>query len=253
MAATEALAWLRSELPSETADLRFADDDHVLDELLAWAPAGQTITAFDEDCHAIQLTRNERTLDGPFHVRTTTTPTAKTISTDSISFGRGVTLTCGSDKRYERTNGGWTLASESATGCDQTVGHRLSEVTADTASYDGVDAEITIHCGVRHDRARRCSDGVTRTCSTCDGVALDIASREGGFKKSAPSAITAAPAGADVVDCSMPCPIDVRSAKIARANVALAHAHLATTRPTHPLLYRTLAACRARPRAHDGP
>jgi hypothetical protein len=248
MDAAAAWAWLRSELPSETASFRLDDDGQALGSLLAWAPANGTVTAFDGTCRPVQLARNEATLDGDIDVHTKIAGSTKSVSGDSISFGTRVTMTCGFDQTYERADGGWALVQQSATGCDQDVGHRLSGVSADAASYDAVDAELENHCGARRDVAQHCSDGTSRTCSSCERLAFDVSSREGHFHEAKGTIVAKDAKATESVDCSRPCPPDERGANIGPANAALARARLETIRPERPLLFRTIAACRAWPR-----
>lgn len=246
MGANEAWAWLRSELPAETANFRMADD-HALGALLAWAPVDGTITAFDAGCRPLKLARGESSLDGDINVHTTITGSTKAVSGESISFGRRVTVTCGFDQTYERADGGWSLVQQGATGCDHDLGHRLSGVSDDAASYDAVDAEIQIHCAARHERVQQCSNGTSRTCSSCDRIGFDVSSREGHSRGVSPRVLMHDPAPGQTVDCAQPCPPDDRAAKIGPANAALAQAPLETIRADHPLLFRTMAACRASP------
>ncbi|MCK9459844.1 MAG: hypothetical protein M0R80_09430 [Proteobacteria bacterium] len=107
MTFAEALAWLRAELPEESARLRpFEEDDGLLDRLLDWAPPEGTIDVYDRSCRKLELTRNESSLDGSIHLKTVTRGRTKTVSGDSISFAGYVTVVCGFQNEYERTASG---------------------------------------------------------------------------------------------------------------------------------------------------
>ncbi len=238
---------LGAALPDETADLRPSRDDGRLERLLAWAPADGTVTVFDRACRPLRVARNERSLDGDVHVKAIVRGRTKTVSGDTIELGWDVTLVCGFDVTYERNaSGRWVETASGATGCADTVGHALSEVTDTAAWWGGASVAVAVKCGHRREEVQRCLDGSERTCATCERLAIELDSPEGRFHTA--SAVTAVriPAGAGPVDCALLCPADARGAKIAAANAALAGADLEQVGlEKHPTLFRTRAACRA--------
>lgn len=253
MSPQDAWAWVRTERPEEAAHLRPSAAAAQLERLLAWAQPGGTVTVFDRACRPLRLTRNEATLDGDIHVRTRVLGDRKTVHGDSIAFGHGITVTCGYDLDYERTRGGkWRQAGVAATGCDTTIGHQLSEVTATAAWYGGTAVTVQVSCTSRREEAQRCLDGSTRTCAACDRIGLDVQSRESGHGSA--GVALRVPASGAPVDCSTPCPPDVRSAKVAAVNVALRGASLERIGlERHPTLFRTRAACEAYREQHEIP
>jgi hypothetical protein len=249
----EAWAWLRAELKEETAALRpIAAADRLLDRLLDWAAPDAALTVYDRRCRPLKLARNEASLDGDIHLKSVIRGKRKTVSGDSISFTDYITVVCGFDNDYERAaDGTWVEAGVSVTGCADTVGHRLSEVTETAAWYGGATVTLFAKCVARREEEQRCGDGSTRVCSSCERIGMEVDSRDGRFH-SAIGAVTArAPAGPEPFDCAIPCPRDERGATLQRVSAALAGVEmLQTGLEDHPTLFRTRAACRDYAKRH---
>lgn len=247
----EAWAWLREQLPEATANLRPAGDDRRLDELLSWAAPDGTITLYDRACRKLALTRNERSLDGDIHVKEIVRGNTRTVSGESISFGWTITVLCGFDNEYQRTEtGAWQETASSATGCATTVGHNLSEVTGTEVWYGGAALQLSAVCVMRHEKTQRCLDGSQQTCSSCERLGLEIESSDLHHRTTTAVGATRMFAGPEPVDCPA-CPADERTTKLAAVNAALKGAALERVDlERHPTLFRTRAACRAYRKRH---
>jgi len=252
MPIAEAWAWLRAELPEETSRLRpIEETDALLERLLAWAAPDATFDVFDRSCRKLALTRNEASLDGAIHLETVVRGKTKTVSGDSIGFDNYITVVCGFDNEYERTAAGWVETGASATGCADTIGRRLSEVTDTAAWYGGATVTISLKCVHRREHDQRCLDGSTRTCATCERIGMEVDSRDGHFHSEIAGATAHLPAGSEPVDCAVPCPEDARGDSLPRVNAALLDVELLQVGlEDHPTLFRTRAACRAYAKRH---
>ena len=248
----EAWAWLRAELPEETAKLRPIEEaDGLLDRLLAWAAPDETFDVYDRSCRKLELTRNERSLDGPIHLKTVVRGKSKTVSGDSIGFDWYITVVCSFENEYERTASGWVETGASATGCADTVGGRLSEVTDAAAWYGGATVAISLQCVHRREQEQRCLDGAVRVCATCERIGIEADSRDGHFRSAVGGATAHLPPGKEPVDCAVPCPPDARGETVARVNAALSGVELLQIGvEEHPTLFRTRAACREYSKRH---
>jgi len=250
----EAWAWLRAELSEETSRLRpIEETEGLLDRLLAWAAPDATFNVFDRSCRKLELTRNERSLDGPIHVKTVVRGKTKTVSGDSIGFDNYITVVCSFENEYERTAAGWVETGASATGCADTVGYRLSQVTDTEAWYGGATVKISPKCILNREQEQRCLDGSTRVCTECKRIGIDVASQgpDAAFRGVVAAAEARVPPGPEPVDCAVPCPQDERGAKAERVRAALADVGLLQTGlEEHPTLFRTRAACREYSKRH---
>jgi len=248
----EAWAWLRAELPEETSRLRPLETaDGLLDRLLGWAAPDATINVFDRSCRRLALTRNERSLDGPIHLKTLVRGKTKTVSGDSIGFDRYITVVCSFENMYERTAAGWVETGASATGCADTVGHGLSEVSDTAAWYGGATVTISPKCILRREQEQRCVDGSVRTCATCERIGMELDSRDGHFHSAIAGVMAHLPPEPTPTDCAIPCPEDARGEALARVNAALGKVQLLQTGlEEHPTLFRTRAACQAYAKRH---
>jgi hypothetical protein len=250
----EAWTWLGTELPDDTAELRLVDDG-LLEKLLAWAPPDGGVTVYDRRCRPLRLFRNETSLDGSIHVKTKVRGKRKTVSGESISFSWYIEVVCGFDNEYERgANGAWEEVGASATGCADTIGFSLSEVTATAAWYGGAMVDLQVRCGHTREIAQRCLDGSERTCASCGRLALRIRSHQShyGVGSASSSMRTAAPG--ERTDCSIPCPADVLTPRVPAVNAALEGVELEQIGlEKHPTIFRTRAACREYRKRHRIP
>lgn len=233
----DAWTWVITKLPEEKG--RFAQTDHLVPKLLAW---GRKLTVFDRACRPLKVTNTGEALVGIINVEAHREGPYRKVHSDELVFDSSVTAVCGSDETYERQGGRWVLVASGGTGCAQQLGHLLSRVTPTEAWYGGASAKVELVCASRTTERQTCTDGSTRTCSTCSQLALGYtaAGHTIGIERSVRG-----------VDCSQPCAPDELGAKLLELNAALTGAEFMTLDlEPHPTLFRTLEACQAYRRRH---
>ncbi len=254
LGASEAWSWLRATLPEETANLRIDESRANVEKLLAWAAPGKMATlVFDRACRPLALTRNERTLDGVVHEKTSVVGRTTTVHRDGIAFGFGITVACGSDTSYKRDpRGAWVEVGSRASGCDHAVGHNLSEVRDGQIWFAAEAVSLSIRCDHYERQEQHCSNGSRRSCTTCSGAALDVTPTHGAHHVRGEYTSSSGSEQPRVqVDCASPCPVDALIAHIAAANAALADTKFEQLgHEKHPTLFGDRAACTAYRRKH---
>ncbi len=243
----EAWGWVKAQAPAEAAELSAVEPSKLVAALLDWAPPGGTITVFDRACRPHEVTRGERTLSGPANVTTTISGNTKRVHEDTVQFGFDTFFTCGGEGTYERRGGAWELVESSATGCMSTPSKHISKVTEDEVWYGGETVKVALYCASRAREVQECRGGGQRVCSVCNRLGIGVKTGHGRGGQSSIQSSTKV----DGVDCTVSCPADLISEKIALYDPALAGVSLERrSDEPHPSLFRTRAACRAYARAH---
>lgn len=233
----DAWIWVITKLPEEKE--RFTRPRDLVPKLLAW---GKKLTVYDRACRPLRVTNTGEALVGVINVEAHLEGAFKKVHSDELVFDSSVTAVCGSDETYERQGGRWVLVASGGTGCAQQLGHLLSRVTPTEAWYGGESAKVELVCASRTTERQTCTDGSTRTCSTCSQLALGYtaAGHTIGIEPSVRG-----------VDCSQPCAPDELGAMLLELNAALTGAEfMKLDLEPHPTLFRTLEACQAYRRRH---
>ncbi|HEY8944904.1 MAG TPA: hypothetical protein VIM73_11615 [Polyangiaceae bacterium] len=251
--------WIKSRFPETASYRRWDDVEALVEELMSWAKSEKP-SVYSPSCEraAIEPSSDESEEKALF----ARSPSVafrdglKHVSYREVEFGaRGVEY-CGTTESYEKSSKGkWVSVGSGGLGCARNLGFTLSRVTADAAWYDDWIVELSVGCTSPLQASMPCSAGGTRTCADCAawGIVAKVRESNAGMHR-APRAIQKT----EPADCSIPCPRVQPQSSLAddlgRAERAVrGQTFVMRQDPTHPVIFRTLAACRVYLRKHRGP
>ncbi len=231
------LAWIRARLPN----MRTLHDGSPTEELLAWAEPGKTLELWlTSDKFRCAPTTGKLTEKGD-QLDLTIVEWEKRVKGQRVRqmmdgyAGRLVTFGSGGSNEHQLPDGSW--ASDGAWGSSGgTIGGVLSEVSGDSARYDGSLVMLDVSCPWA---SRPCADGGQRICLDCENFEIRttvIDSLHGAYGRIANARLPS--------KCQDPCPAeDSRSKDRAdRLVEALDEPWILSKKKSG--LYRTLAACK---------
>jgi hypothetical protein len=251
--------WIKSRFPGAAGYRRQDELEALVEELMGWAKSEKP-SVYSPSCERAAIEPPSDTSEGgALFARSPSVEFRdglKHISYREVEFGaRGVEY-CGTTESFEKSSTGkWVSVGSGGLGCARSLGFVLSRVTADAAWYDDWNVELSVGCTRPLQETMPCSAGGTRTCPGCAawGIVAKVGESNAGMSH-APRLIQTAQAA----DCSSPCspvqPPPSLADDLRRAERALRGQTFFMRRdPTHPVIFRTLSACRAYLRKHRGP
>jgi hypothetical protein len=251
--------WIKSRFREAAGYRRRNEVEPLVEELMSWAKPGRP-SVYSPSCERAVIESSSDTSEGQTFLARSPSNVAfrdglKHVSYREVEFGlRGVEY-CGTTESFEKSSTGtWVSVGSGGLGCARSLGFVLSRVTADAAWYDDWVVELSVGCTRPLQESMPCSAGGRRTCSGCAawGIVAKVRESNAGMHRSPLAIQTALPA-----DCSSPCspvqPPPNLADDLRRAERALrGQAFFMRQDPTHPVIFRTLPACRAYLQKHRG-
>lgn len=242
-------AWALAVMPE------LAEHTDVAPALAGWAEfrrrtAGRTVLWVrerDGRCFAVKGAWDDEGFHGRAREVTRIKGDVKAVRFETITVSeRGITASGPHGEEFTRdARGRWQAAGGFGLGSFETIADGpVSAVERGAVYFSGHDYTLTIACSGTQSRTERCADGSTRRCERCSSLWARPQGRDRGWAAGGSVSIGEAGPG----DCSVPCPPDELTPRIAALDVAVAGRRFVDAEEPVAAVYDDPAACRGDPR-----